>query len=64
MEAMTAAAIERVKALHHRRPYGPFDFRTHGQTYFGDVCDHCMRPYPCDTIQAIEADDGEDLGSS
>lgn len=62
--AGSRSPLDRVKALHHRRPMGPLDFRTHGQTDFGDRCDHCRSAYPCATILAIDADAGEGLDAS
>lgn len=51
-------AVERVRALHFRRPWSVWgDFTHFGQTEFPDLCDHCRRAYPCETIQALEAED-------
>ena len=59
---LAAVALTKVTGLHHRRPHTAnggkrafgFDFVTHGQTEFPDLCDHCSTPWPCPTAAALE----------
>ena len=51
-----ATAVERVRALHYRRPHGALDFVAHGQTDFPDLCDYCRTPWPCPTIRALDGE--------
>jgi hypothetical protein len=54
---MSEAAVARVRTLHFQRPWQAWgDFTHFGQTEFPDLCDHCRRAYPCETIQALEAE--------
>ena len=51
-----ATAVERVRALHYRRPHGALDFVAYGQTDFPDLCDYCRTPWPCPTIRALDGE--------
>ena len=48
-------ALEAVLKLHYRREWSQWsgDFMYFGQTEFPDLCDHCRRAYPCETVTAI-----------
>lgn len=48
-------ALDRVRALHHRRRHTLGDFVAYGQTEFPDLCDHCRSIYPCATVRALDA---------
>ena len=51
-----ASKVERVRALHYRRPHGVFDFVAHGQTEFPDLCDYDRTAWPCPTIRALDGE--------
>jgi hypothetical protein len=52
--ALRAAAnqLEAVQRMHHEREWRPLDGTFIGGTY----CDHCRRPWPCNTYRAATAD--------
>ena len=55
-------ALDRVRALHHRRRHTLGDFVAYGQTEFPDLCDHCRSIYPCATVRALDAPACADCG--
>ena len=50
------AAVDRVRALHHQRPWGTSDIITFGQSVFPDQCDACRGTWPCSTVRALDGD--------